>query len=143
MTVFQDILNDLIEASLGNDLEAFPPYSEEMDIEQKFDCALRSLLRAKQLNQRTIQLLNAYYIGKLLEKDMNIEERSEYHKRLSRHYQSTCPRMYYLFEFLGPAAILKTKRITLTMVRKLKIIEYQELVNQALIFSGAENFGGE
>jgi hypothetical protein len=101
------------------------------------------LRRAKKLHLQTLQILNAFYIGKFLEKDLEEEECLKYTKKLTCHYQIICTRAYFLFEFLDPKVILSMKKTTLTKIRKLTTQEYQDLIQMAFIFSGAENLGGE
>jgi hypothetical protein len=143
MMPFQDISEDFTQISVDSTVNADPPYTEDMANDLKFDRTYKALIRAKKLHQRTLQLLNAFYIGKFLEKDLEIEERPKYLKKLTYHYQVVCTRTYFLFEFLGPKAILNVKKTSLTTIRKLTTQEYQDLVYMALIFSSAENLGGE
>lgn len=143
MTFFQDISEDLAQATPDETIDTNPPYTEDMTNDLKFEHLYRALLRAKRLHHRTLQLLNAYHIGKFLEKELAVKERPKYTKKLTYHYQNICSRTYFLFEFLGPKVIFSMKKTTLTMIRKLTTQEHQDLVCMALIFSGAENLGGE
>jgi hypothetical protein len=143
MTFFQDISEDLTQATIDETMNINPPYTEDMTNNLKFEHLLRALLRAKKLRHRTLLLLNAYHIGRFLEKDLELKERPKFTKQLTYHYQIVCSRMYFLFEFLDPKAIFGMKKTSLTMIRKLTTQEYQDLTHMALIFSGAENLGGE
>jgi hypothetical protein len=87
------------------------------------------MLRAKRLHNRPLQLLNAYFLGKLLEKEAEpFLQRGYYLQKLSAYYQSVTVRTYYLFETLGTRKIINTRRTTLTAIRRINTDEFQDLV---------------
>ena len=141
-TPFLDIHFDLHQKT-PNDLQDFPPpYDDRDNFEEKFLKIRRAYGRAKRSNGRVLQLINAYFLGKLLEKEADTPlQRSYYAQQLSQHLYTVSVRLYYIFEFLGTKQILRSLRTNVTMIRQLSAAEYRSLVNEAfLIFTGGENF---
>ena len=144
MDHYQQILTDLYEISMDDRKEISPPYTTNMDIEQKFDAILRTLNKSKRMQNQPLQLINAFYLGKLIESEIPFNDRHKYVKKLSVHYRCVSSRLYFLFESLGTPAISKLKRTTLTSIRRITPSEFQDLLNEiSLIFSGAENLAEE
>src|SRR6266480_1474894 len=67
MNHYQDILSDLNANSSQEIIEYPPPYETNMSIEEKFKQTRKALSRAKSMNNRILTLVNAYYLGQLLE----------------------------------------------------------------------------
>ena len=130
------ILADLQEQT-PYDVE-FPeaPYPSNITLDEKFNCAYRNLRRSIKLKSRTLSLINAYYLGKLLS---NVES-SQLKQRLSKHYATIAEYTFDLFEFY-PEQILKTKWISVQDIRKLKRSTLLDLRNELVIFVGTQNLG--
>jgi hypothetical protein len=60
-------IEDLNETLPEEVTPAIPPYSNGMDLQKKCQMTYRMLLRASRMKDRTLALINAYYLGKLLE----------------------------------------------------------------------------
>src|SRR5215212_5800344 len=112
-----------------------------MPFDRKFDLTLKALLRAKRLQNRTLQLLGAYFLGQLLETQTESStHRGSYMCKLSPYYQVVVVRTYYIFEVFGAKKVMSTLRTSLTTIRRLKRDEFQDLILQAsTIFNGIEN----
>jgi len=99
---FQIILKDLFNTTSENSMEFPIPYNKDDIFSNKFYSARRALKRSKRANNHILQLVNAYYLGKLLECDAeNNLQRELYARQLSQHYYIISFRTYGLFEFLG------------------------------------------
>lgn len=131
MNNFQDVERDLLELTPENPIEYLPPFSQHMTLSEKFDLAVRSVDRAGRLQDRLLQLVNAFYLGFLLEMEIKPTEREHYARRLSTHYRITAVRLYYLFEISGVKQIMRTKRTTLTTIKRLTSQEFRDLVQRS------------
>ena len=60
-------IEDLNETLPEEITPAIPLYSDGVDIQKKFQMTYRMLLRASRMKDQTLTLVNAYYLGKLLE----------------------------------------------------------------------------
>ena len=132
MSHYQVVLDDL-HVSTPQETEICPvPYRENTTFEEKFEQTRLAILRAKSMNDRTLQLAYAFYLGQLLEIHATGTQRTQYSLRLTAHYRNVTRRMYYLFEFLGIPQIMRTTRMTLTNVQMLTSKEYKTLVFESL-----------
>jgi hypothetical protein len=78
-------------------------------------------------------LINAFFLGQLLDdKDVSPAQRTLQSQTLTAHYYKCSTRIFHLFENSGAKQILHTQFITLTWIRKLRSIEYQNLLSQTL-----------
>ena len=85
------------------------------------------------MNDRISELINAYYLGYLLEERLSTpSERRKYRSLLSKHYLEACIRVYNLFRIVGVKQIYCTQRTSFWMLRKLTQTEYIQLTNDAL-----------
>ncbi|CAB4396308.1 unnamed protein product [Rhizophagus irregularis] len=141
----QLILEDLLQNEEECEIEYGPPYNYSLPFKEKFNLTLQALLRAKRLQNRSLQLLNAYFLGQLLEREIeSLSQRSFYAQSLTTYYRITSIRTFYLFEVFGTKKIMSVTRTSLMMIRKLKSHEFQDLVLKAsMIFNGVENLGEE
>ena len=133
MNHYQDILSDLNANSPQEIIEYPPPYETNMSIEEKFKQTRKALSRAKSMNNRILTLVNAYYLGQLLEIETDTERQKEqYARQLTTHYRIVIKRLFYIFETLGVKQIMRTTRTTLTAIRSLSSKEYEDLVLESL-----------
>ena len=141
MNAYQIILEDLFRIIPAEVMTLTPPYEETATTDEKFDMLKESMERAKRLGNRQIQLVNAYFLGRFLEKELKSNAlRSHYAQRLTTHYRIAAIRTYYIFEVPGANQIMRTVNTTLTLIRKVSQERYQELVMRSLeIFNGVEN----
>jgi hypothetical protein len=117
-----------------------PPYPVDASPSQKVQSTYRTLLRSTRMRNRTLSLVNAFYLGQLID-DMTLSpaQRTLHMATITKHYCCTAIRVYHLFENLGVQRIFDTQCLTLTMIRQLKSNEYQALVLKTLdISAGAE-----
>jgi len=130
---YHTILEDLHQDSERNIAEILPPYDVEATYEEKFTITYRAMQRASRLKRRILLLVNAYYMGRLLELDAaSPTERHHYSSRLSQYYRVTSVRLYYIYEHLGIGQLMKSTSMTLTTVRNLSSAEFDELTVEAL-----------
>jgi hypothetical protein len=141
-TYYQIVLDDLSADVDEQEEEYMPPYDISATFQDKFNQTLKAISRAKRLQNRSLQLLNAYFLGQLLEKEAeSLSQRGYYAQKLSQYYRITAIRTYYIFEVFSTRKIMKSLRTSLTTIRRLNAREFQDLVVRAtIIFNGVENW---
>lgn len=141
----QLFIQDLNETSPLEITPAFPPYSEDMDLQKRIQVTYRLLLRSSRIRDRIFTLINAYYLGKLLEiETTSPAQRSQVRGTITRYYSRVSIRIYYLFEVLGVDQIQRTKHLNLKDLYKLPSSSYKALLDEATnIWAGAQNLEGE
>ena len=141
---YQITLNDLTNRLPSNVDECSAPYEEWMTFEDKFKLTRKALSRAKGMNNRLLQLVNAFYLGRLLEIEAESDnQREHFARQLTIHYRTVIRRTYYLFEAFGVKQIMRTTSTTLTAIRTISSAEYEDLLQKSLnIFNGVENLAG-
>ena len=97
----------------------------------------RQYRRAKSLNNRKEMLYVLWYIGEIIETQVDERERGLCIRELTDHYYKLIKRVYYLYEVIGLDQIGRTQRTTVTKIAKLSQNEHQQLVQQALVLAGA------
>ena len=82
-------IENLNETSPEEITPSIPPFSTEMDIQKKVQMAYRMLLRATRMKDRTLALINAFYLGKLLETETSSPaQRSLLKGQITKYYCS-------------------------------------------------------
>jgi hypothetical protein len=117
-------------------------YTNEKTFKKKFNMASKALLKSIRLKNRTLSLVNAYYVGKLLDELSTSSERFQYKKKLTAHYATIAERTFNIFEPCS-TQIMKTSLITVQVIRKMKQSQVLELRNEMFIFAGAQNLKEE
>lgn len=142
---YQTLLDDMSNTLPYDAIEYPPPYDSHLTFDEKFELTKIALRRAKGTNDRILQLVNAFYLGQLLEIGTDSgRQRTQYAQRLTNHYRIVVKRVYYLFEIPGIRQIVRTTNTTLTTVRSISSSEYHDLLSEvSRIFNGVENLGGE
>ena len=122
-----------------------PPYQTDATLTQKVQLTYQTLLRSTCMRNRSLSLVNAYYLGQLIDAvTTSPAQRTLQMVTLTKHYYRTAIRVYHLFENLGVQRIFTTQRLTLTMISQLKSSKYQVLLLKTLdISAGAEILSGE
>ena len=126
-TFYQTILEDLSEPSSVDSVIEPPPFKETTPISMKVKLTFRKLHRAKRMDDRISILVNAFYIGQIIEEEMTPAQRTSNKSNLTAYYYQVCVQTYYIFEKFGLQQIYRTRQTTLAMISKLKSAEYREL----------------
>ena len=143
-TVSDLILQELQRPPLEVLFEPTRPYTSDMTIDEKVKRTYRSLLKARRMKNRMLVLLNAFFLGQLLNDDISPAQRTMQCQTMTTHYHQSATRIYHLFETFGIQKIMATQALTLTWIRKLKSSEFQELLCQAMEISvGTEILSAE
>jgi hypothetical protein len=125
----QQIEDDLLEVLPENMGELITPYELTDTPDQKFKILYRSLRRSIQLKNRQMSLMNAYFLGKLLDEEGD----KTYERKMTTHYLVMSKNTYDLFEQY-PEQILRTKMLTVQRIKVMKRSEILNLRNKILEF---------
>ena len=106
------------------------PYDSLCTPESQVLITYRLLQRSARRKDRIMTLLYAYYLGEIIENTIHRPHQRYLNSQVSKYYSITSRRLYNLFEKSGVEQILRTKKITLIMVSKLKFTDYQFLIGQ-------------
>jgi hypothetical protein len=145
---FINLRMDLLEQAILADLQlntpeqpdVTPPFYRDNDTPAaKVKMLLRQYRRTKSLNNRIEKLLVMWYIGEVVENVASDVERKGCIQVLTDHQFKLAKKVYYLYELLGPKQIVRTQQTTVTMIHKLKVSQFQTLVQHALAIAGARN----
>ncbi|CAI2198031.1 12985_t:CDS:1, partial [Funneliformis geosporum] len=127
------IVSDLILQELQRPLlevifEPTRPYTSDMTLDEKVRRTYRSLLKAQRVKNRILILINAFFLGQLINDDITPAQRTLQCQTMTSYYHRSATRVYHLFETFGTQQIMVTQILTLTMVRTLKSSEFQDLL---------------
>ena len=132
--IYTDLLNfepvniNLPDVS-GEDIE---------DIQQRFQHLYHQLQRATRLKNHHQALYLAYYLGKLIERDVLSRCQKRLLKSLlTTYYAQGVEKTFLLFDFYGVEQIFRTKRLTLRIIHNIKATELRQLLSPN--FAGAQN----
>ena len=138
MTCYNTILQDLQLEEPQAPVVTPPLYNMNSTPLEKVKTLDRQLRRAKRLHNRKEMLSIAWYLGQVIEAQTESPaQRTLCLNALTKHYRIVTVKTYYLFEFIGIEQIERTKDTTLTMIRRLKQKEYNQLRNEAITIAGA------
>ena len=114
-----------------------PRYHSGASNIQKVKSLYRQFLKYIRLHNRKMMLLYAFYIGEILEDQVESpKERSLCMKELSSYYQKSIVKTYFIFEKYGVEQIFRTQNMTIPMIFRLKQFKVQELLEELLNING-------
>ena len=134
---YQIILEDLRLETPVNPSITPPFYNHTDTFFNKVKNLKRQYRRAKSLSNRKEMLYVLWYIGEIVETQVEERERGLCIRELTDHYYKLVKRVYYFYELLGVEQIARTQRTTVTRIAKITQGQHQELVHQALVLAGA------
>jgi hypothetical protein len=138
MNFYNAILQDLQLEEPQTPIVTPPLYNINSTPLEKVKTLDRQLRRAKRLHNQKEMLSIAWYLGQVIETQTDSPaQRTLCLNALTEHYKTVAVKTYYLFEFIGIEQIERTKNTTLTMIRRLKQKEYNQLRNEAMTIAGA------
>jgi hypothetical protein len=105
-----------------------PPYNENMELEEKFSIVYRELQRKTRVKNRILALMNAFYLGKLLDEIPERSILSRYQNRVTSHFLRLSRNTFEIFKDF-PEQIGETSTITVQMLRKLKRNEISRIIS--------------
>ncbi|HWZ22651.1 MAG TPA: hypothetical protein VNW06_08355 [Cytophagaceae bacterium] len=105
-----------------------PPYNENMELEEKFSIVYRELQRKTRIKNRILALMNAFYLGKLLDEIPERSILSRYQNRVTSHFLRLSRNTFEIFKDF-PEQIGETSTITVQILRKLKRNEISRIIS--------------
>jgi hypothetical protein len=105
-----------------------PPYNENMELEEKFSIVYRELQRKTRVKNRILALMNAFYLGKLLDEIPERSILSRYQNRVTSHFLRLSRNTFEIFKDF-PEQIGETSTITVQILRKLKRNEISRIIS--------------
>ena len=123
------IISDEIKDNFKSTAIVIPPsYNENMELEEKFSIVYRELQRKTRVKNRILALMNAFYLGKLLDEIPERSILSRYQNRVTSHFLRLSRNTYEIFKDF-PEQIGETSTITVQMLRKLKRNEISRIIS--------------
>jgi hypothetical protein len=92
---FQRISDDLQQIFPEHVTLPPPPYHNEEEFQEKFTKILKTLQKSIKQKQQILSLVNAYYLGQLLDQVWDSSKRFKYKKT---HYATIAEKSHDLFE---------------------------------------------
>ena len=86
------------------------PYEEGLENKQKVKFAYQALKRSIKRKDRMTALINAYFLGKVLNETEGPRQEYQLKKELTAHYITMAENAYILFE-IDPVQILRTEKL--------------------------------
>src|SRR5271154_2604001 len=124
--LYQIVYDDLSQTSPTNPILITPPYNQNDDIKQKTKNAFKSLRHAIKVENRILSLVNAFYLGQLMEVTEISVERIICRNLISEHYRKIAIKTYYIYEVLRILQIQHFKFIMTSIILKLKKSDYKK-----------------
>ena len=134
---FSTIISDEIKNNFNSSTIVIPPpYNENMELEEKFSIVYRELQRKTRIKNRILSLMNAFYLGKLLDEIPERSILSRYQNRVTSHFLRLSRNTFEIFKDF-PEQIGETTSITVQMIRRLKRNEINRIIsnNENLIIN--------
>jgi hypothetical protein len=126
-----DLIQEELQAELPFEVgDLQPPFATDIPFNDKFKITYRELQRTIRLKNRLLSLINAYYLGKLLNELETTTKRFQYKRKLSNHYARMSENVFDIFEH-KPTKILVTSTLTVQTIRKIsrpQILQLREFL---------------
>ena len=129
---YDDIYLDILEENPTYPIIMPLPYNENSSLVSNVEQMFQYLLRALRRKDRILSLVNAYYIGQVLdERPKKPSERTSCYHVLTAHYITTCTRIYTIFSILGVKQLYRSKRMKVAYFKKISAKEVRKLIEEA------------
>jgi hypothetical protein len=118
MEAYESLVTELQLTEPTNTPPLLPPYDETDMFDEQFNKAHLSLQRNIRLKDRILALIDAYFLGKLLNEIVDRTVRSGYNRKLTDHYRRIAEKTYDIFEY-NPDQIQRTQTIDVQQIQKI------------------------
>ena len=133
MNLYQNILDDLKRTTPLDPVVFNDPYNPDQDVRSNVRRIYHQLLRTVRSRDRILSLVNAYYLGKIMEVHTDTSERTMAKAMITPHYFRSTRKLFLLFEPLGVEQIYRTKTIKIAHFgNKLTYSQWQQLREEAI-----------
>jgi hypothetical protein len=129
---YLNIFSDLLEVNPTNPMTMPDPYNAQQSLSTNIRAFYRLIRWSLRTNDRVGSLVNAYYLGYLLEERASTpSERRKCRRLLTKHYILSCTRIYNIYNILGIQQLYRSQRSSYWMFRKITRQEYCQLMQDA------------
>ena len=129
---FNQMVDDLKRKTPENPVILENSYNENLTIERNVQQIYRHLLRSIRTGDRILSLVNAYYIGEILEVTALPHERTSIKRILTPHYVEIIRHLYNVYEPLGVEQLYRTKDLKIAHFRKISKPNINRLREEAI-----------
>src|SRR5271170_4088995 len=126
MDVANSIIDEIQNNYVSTAIIVLPPYNENMTLEEKFSITYRELQRKTRNKNRILSLVNAFYLGKLLDETPDRLTLSRYQNKMTSHFFRISRNTFKIFKDF-PKQIGETTSITVQIIQRLKEMRLIEL----------------
>ena len=129
---YLNIFADLMEINPPDPFVMPDPYIDNRSLTYNVRMFYRLIRWSINTNDRVGTLINAYYLGYLLDERTSTPlERRKCRRLLSKHYIIACTRLYKIFVIVGIQQLYRSRRSVLWMFRKITRAEFSQLLQDA------------
>src|ERR1051326_9198584 len=128
---FNQMVDDLKRKAPENPIVLENSFNAELTIDRNVQQIYRHLLRSIRTGDRILSLVNAYYIGEILEVTALPHERTSIRRILTLHYVDAVRRLYNVYEPLGVEQLYRTKDLKISHFRKISKPNLDRLQEEA------------
>ena len=93
----EEIQEELLETTPLTPGLLIPPYGQRLEIQQKMKLTHRALRRSIKRKECLTTLINAHFLGKILNETENTKQEFQLKKELTSHYITMAENSYILF----------------------------------------------
>jgi len=131
--LYLNVLADLMETQPWDPHVDPDPYDPLKTLGENVRIFYRLIRCSARSNNRIGALVNAFFLGRLLEERASTpRERRQCRRLLTGHYVYACTRVYKLFSITGIQQLYRTQRIGFWIFRHLSKSEFDQLLLDAL-----------
>src|SRR5947199_3464652 len=119
LLTLEEIQTELLEIFSTNSGPLILPYEEGQGNKQKLKLAYQSLRRSIKRKDRLTALVNAYFLGKVLNKTEGPRQEYQLKRELTSYYITMAENAYILFE-VNSIQILRTTNLDIRDIQRIK-----------------------
>jgi hypothetical protein len=143
LLTLEEIQAELLEVTPLNPGPPVAPYEEGQENKQKMKLAYQALRRSIKRKDRLTALINAYFLGRVLNEVEGPRQEYQLKKELTSHYITMAENAYILFE-IDPTQIMRTVKLDIRDVRRTKRKDIVNIANAKMnILVGTRNLEEE
>src|SRR5256886_12757709 len=119
LLTLEEIQTELLEIFPTNAGPLIPPYEEGQGNKQKLKLAYQSLRRSIKRKDRLTALVNAYFLGKVLNETEGPRQEYQLQRELTSHYITMAENAYILFD-VDPFQFLRILNLVFRNVHRIE-----------------------
>src|SRR3954471_5512635 len=143
LLTLEEIQTELLEIFSTNSGLLIPSYEEGQENKQKLKLAYQSLRRSIKRKDHLTALVNAYFLGKVLNETEGPRQKYQLKQELTSHYITMAENAYILFD-VDPIQILRTTKLDIRDIRRTRKKDIIDIANAKMdILMGTRNLEEE